>query len=372
MTRPLVAYADGPGSPRSAPAVAAAAVGLGDPDVLLGWTLEDRPWLTDPALRGRTIVPGYALAGAVAGRRLRYLPQRLSGMPRLLSDLRPDVAVVAGVRRGERLAVAGSVGWTRSLMNAAAAVVVEIDDEAADLGGPPIDVPVAAVLDAPPAGCSVTPRPSDDVDRAIARHVVSILPEEPTLQLGPGGVADAIVDCLDRPVQVWSGLLTDGLARLHERDLLVGRATAAYVWGDGPVHDLVGAGRLRLTGVEETHDTTLVSTIDRFVAANSALQVGLDGSVNVERIGRRVVAGIGGHADFAAAAARSAGGLSLIALRSTTGAGASTIVERVDVVSTPRCDVDMIITEHGVADLRGVDDCERARRIAAIAAPGHR
>jgi itaconate CoA-transferase len=62
----------------------------------------------------------------------------------------------------------------------------------------------------------------------------------------------------------------------------------------------------------------------------------------------------------------------VVALRSTTRTGASTIVPSVEVVSTPRCDVEVVITEHGVADLRGVDDEERARRIVAIADPAHR
>ena len=372
MTRPLLAYADGPGSPRSAPHVVAAAVGVRDPEVLLGWTLEDRPWLADPDLRGSTVVAGYALRDAVADGRLHYLPVRLSSMPRLLDRMRPDVAVVAGVRRGRGYAFAGSVGWGRSLTKAAASVVVEIADDAIDLGGPPIDVPIAVVLDAPPAGAAVRSRGADDVDRAVARHVLSVVPEAPTIQLGPGGIADAIIECLDRPVRVWTGLLTDEVARLAERGLLVGAATAAYVWGDRAVRDLVGAGRLRLRGIEQTHDLGCLARIERFVAANTALQVGLDGSVNVERVGGRVVAGVGGHADFAAGAARSRGGVSIIALRSTTRAGGSTIVERVEVTSTPRCDIDVVVTEHGVADLRGVDDGERAQRIAAIAAPEHR
>jgi acyl-CoA hydrolase len=64
--------------------------------------------------------------------------------------------------------------------------------------------------------------------------------------------------------------------------------------------------------------------------------------------------------------------MSIIALRSTTKSGRSTIVSQVAVVSTPRCDVDVVVTEHGVADLRGVDDAERADRLIAIAAPQHR
>jgi hypothetical protein len=86
----------------------------------------------------------------------------------------------------------------------------------------------------------------------------------------------------------------------------------------------------------------------------------------------RVVAGIGGHPDFCTAAVRSKGGMSLIAFRSTTANGASTILPTLEHVSTPRCDVEVVVTEHGVADLRGLDDRARAQRIVEVAAPEHR
>ena len=192
------------------------------------------------------------------------------------------------------------------------------------------------------------------------------------MQFGPGGIGEGVVAALDRPVRLWTGLVTDAMAGLHRRGLLLGSITSAYTWGGEAIAQVARAGKLRLLPVEETHDVSRVGAIDRFVGCNTALQLGLDGSVNVERVGGRVVAGIGGHADFCAAAARSVGGLSVIALRSTTRSGASTIVPRVEVVSTPRCDVEVVVTEHGVADLRGADDVERARRIAAVAAPEHR
>ena len=83
------------------------------------------------------------------------------------------------------------------------------------------------------------------------------------------------------------------------------------------------------------------------------------------------MAGIGGHADFCAAAARSANGLSIVALPATRR-GRSTIVTAVERVSTPGTDVGVVVTEHGVADLRGADDDERRRRLAAVAAPEFR
>jgi acyl-CoA hydrolase len=375
----LVAYADGIDGARSGPVDVAALAGLSGPqglaglEVLLGWTPEERPWLGWPDLRGCTVIPGYALAGAVADGRLRYLPVRLSAVPGLVAELRPDIAVVSAIRRGDRLAFGASVGWGPAAARAATAVVVEVDEDAPDLGAPVIPGNIVATVPRPAAReRAPRPRRPDEVDLAIGRHVVSLLPHDPTLQLGVGGVAEAVVACLDRPVRVWSGLVTDAVAHLAERELLRGQVTAAYARGGEPLARLAAAGLLRLVPIEETHDLTRVSSIERFFGCNTALQVGLDGSVNVERAGPRLVTGIGGHADFAVAAARSPGGASVIALRSTTPSGASTIVPRVDVVSTPRTDVGVVVTEHGTADLRGLDDPARARRIATIAAPQHR
>jgi acyl-CoA hydrolase len=370
---PLLVYADGVDSARSAPAVVAVACGEQDAEVLLGWTPEDKAWLSSPALRGRTVMAGYALAGAVAQGRLRYLPVRLSAVPRLLSGLRPELAVVTGVRRGRDYAYAGTVGLGPAAARAARAVVVEVDRDGADLGGPLIDGPIVATVERPPPDRSLpAPRGLDAVDLAVGRRVMSVLPGDPTLQLGPGGIAEGVVAALDRPVRIWSGLVTEAMADLDRRGLLRGGITAGYVWGGPAIAAVARTGKLKLLPVEETHDLSRVAAIDRFVGCNTALQVGLDGSVNVERVRGRIVAGIGGHADFSAAAARSLGGVSVIALRSTTRSGASTIVPEVEVVSTPRCDVDVVVTEHGVADLRGADEAERALRIAAVAAPEHR
>jgi acyl-CoA hydrolase len=216
------------------------------------------------------------------------------------------------------------------------------------------------------------PRSPDEVDLVIGRRVASLLPERATIQLGPGGVADAIAACVEHPVALWSGLVTEVAAGLADRGLLLGAATAAYTWGGPAVARLAAEERLRLVPVDVSHEPSNLAGIDRFVACNTAIQVGLDGAVNVERVGGRQVAGIGGHADFAAGAVRSAGGMSVIALRSVTRSGASTIVPSVEVVSTARCDVEVVVTEHGVADLRGIDDRERAHRLAEVAAPPHR
>ena len=381
MSAIRVWYADGPNSPRTSPRDAVAAAGLpGDAEleVTLGWTIERHPWLDaigpTAGITASTVLAGYGLSSAVNAGTVTPLPVRLSAVPSRIAAQPPDVAVVTGIRRGEELAFSTAVGWGDVLARTASRVVVEIDDDAPDLGGPTIDGEVAAVVDRPASAGAPTAvsRVADAVDLAIGATVTSLFPSEPTLQFGPGGIAEGIARSIDRPVRIWSGLLTDAMAELHDRELLLAPAVAAYTWGGDPVVRLARAGMLRLTSSTVTHDLSALSAIDRFVGCNTALQVGLDGAVNLEQVGGRVVAAVGGHADFSAGASRSVGGRSIVALRATTRAGASTIVPRVDVVSTARSDVDVVVTEHGIAELRGVSDAERARRLVAIAAPEHR
>jgi acyl-CoA hydrolase len=373
-------YGDGPDSPRTSPAEALAAAKVeGDADIVLGWTVERHPWIDEPSFRARTVLPGYALAPAVNEGRITAIPIRLSAVGRWVANDPPEVAIVSGIRRGRTLAFGCSVGWSDVLARVAGKVVVEIDDHAPDLGAPEIPGNIVAVVGRPPATAASpsASRAADEVDLAIGATVAGLMPDRPTVQFGPGGIGEGIARAIDRPVRIWSGLVTDPMADLAERGLLIEPAMATYAWGRDGVQRMAAQGMLRLRPVSVTHDLTAMSATPGFVGCNTALQVGLDGSVNVERVGRRMIAAIGGHPDFCVAASRSVGGLSVIAVRAVSGAtrgrsGHSTIVPTVDAVSTGRSDVDVVVTEHGVADLRGLGDAERAERLIGIAAPEHR
>ncbi|MEJ7800375.1 MAG: acetyl-CoA hydrolase/transferase C-terminal domain-containing protein, partial [Ilumatobacter sp.] len=341
-------------------------------NVMLGWTTDRHPWLEDTSIRISTVLAGYGLGAGIAAGRITPLPVRLSAVPSRLRATPPDVGVIAAVPRGDAFAFRGSVGWGDVLARVAVRIVLEVDDHAVDLGAPLIDGNIVATLPrAPGEPHHVPSRPADDIDLAIGALVASLLPADPTLQFGPGGIGEGIARALARPVRIWSGLCTDAMAELHDRDLLRAPAVAAYTSDGVPVHRLAAAGMLELVSSTITHDITRLSEIPRFVGCNTALQVGLDGSVNVERVDGRVIAAVGGHADFCAGASRSVGGFSIVALRSMTTRGASTIVPRVDVVSTQRSDIDVVLSEHVIADLRDIDDDERAARLTGIAAPEH-
>lgn len=374
MTR--VVYADGPSAPRVSPRAALAAAGVagGASHVALGWTLERHDWLADPDLTGVTYLGGYGLAGAIRDGRITPLPVRLSAVPSIIESDPPDVGVVAVVRRGDGYAFSGSVGWGDVLARVARRVVVEVDEHGVDLGGPDVTGDIVGEVDRPaldPATV-VVPRPADDTDLRIGALVAGFVPDDASLQFGPGGIGEGIARALERPVRIWSGLCTRSVAALHDRGVLAAPVVAAYTQGGDPIRRLADAGMLHLVSTTVTHDLSALSAIPRFVGCNTALEVGLDGAVNLERVGGRSIAAIGGHADFCVGASRSVGGVSIVAVRSTTRHGRSTIVPTVEVVSTQRSDIDVVVTEHGIADLRGVSDRQRTDRLISVAHPDHR
>jgi acyl-CoA hydrolase len=256
-------------------------------------------------------------------------------------------------------------------LRSARAVIVERWTGDPVPGAPLISRDVAAVFvredppDPPPANSPTA------VHRGIGELVASLIPRGATVQWGPGVIGASVIASLQQPVKVRSGLVTDELVSLDKAGLLEGTAEAAYVWGGSGLRGMIASGRLRLRGIQHTHDVSAISATEKFVAINTALQVGVDGAANVETVAGRIVSGAGGHPDFAMGASRSPGGISIVALPSTAGRR-STIVASPERVSTPRSDVDVVVTEHGIADLRGLDDPQRADRIIAVAAPEHR
>jgi acyl-CoA hydrolase len=223
----------------------------------------------------------------------------------------------------------------------------------------------------------------DDVSRRVAQHAAGIIQDGSTLQFGVGKIPDAILASLShlRGLGIHSGLINDAVVDLIE----CGAVTNAGKGIDAGItvtNQLIGTQRLyrfahqnkavSVRPASYTHDHAVLSRVNQLVAINSALEVGLDGSVNAETLNGLAVGAIGGQLDFVRGANASRGGRAIIALPSTSPKGGSRIVARVETVTTPRADVDAIVTEWGVAELRGCTLSERARRIIAIAAPEYR
>lgn len=227
----------------------------------------------------------------------------------------------------------------------------------------------------------VAQRDPDPVDRSIAAHVAGLVDDGDTVQLGVGSLPGAITAALmgHADLGVHSGMITDGVLRLVAEGVITGRrkeidtgtVVTGTAMGTAGFYESLPAAPVEFRGAEYTHDPAVLARLGSLVAINAALEVDLTGQVGAELANGRYLGGVGGQADFSGAAART-GGRSIIALRSTAG-GVSTIVAALSgPVTTARADVDVVVTEHGSAWLRGVPLHERPRRLAAIAAPEHR
>lgn len=364
-----VALGDGTSAPAGlAPALSTVARRVGGVRLLLGWCLELPPGLDLAAFAEvRTFLAANALRRPVAAGQVRYVPARFGALPALLAGpWRPDV-LLAPARPGDRgLTLGAEVGWLRAAAAVAGTVVVELDHalphatRTDELAGR--EVLVAAETSRGPL--AVPPPEPDPAAVALGERVAALVPPGASVQYGPGLVGEAVLRALRVPVRIDSGLLTDAVVDLAGRGLLTGDPLAGYLVGTERLYRWAD-GRRILSGVEETHD---LGRLDRLplVAVNTALQVDLTGQVDVERAGTRLVGGIGGHPDYAAAATRSATGLSVLALPTERG-GRRTLVDRLPgPTSTARSDVDMVVTELGSADLRGLDDAERATALRGL------
>jgi hypothetical protein len=368
-----IAVEDGTGTPRSLfPALNRAAERHGDLRLLLGWTPVAEPTL-DLSLfaDARTVMSGWGLRAAVEAGTVTPIPMRLSAVPALLhGPLRPDLVLATVVRTADGLRFSAEVSWLRAAMGAGApvAAVVSRSGPHAD-AGPALPEDAVIVLgesdDGPRELSFATPTPAQE---QICAHAAALVPEGARVQVGPGQLGAAMLRALRVPVRIDSGLLPEQVVDLDERGLLLGDPIAAYLVGSERLYRWAH-GRPLLHPLEVTHDLGRLSNGVPFVAFNTAIELDVAGQVNVEGTESAIVGGIGGHADYAAAGARSVGGLSIVAV-SSTHKGRSTLVRRLSrPASTPSQDVDVVVTERGAADLRGLSRAERAAALLDLWGP---
>ena len=320
---------------------------------------------------------------------LDILPCHYSQLPELMRSgpLRIDVVMlqVSPPDAQGRHSLGLAQEYLLAALDAARVVIAEVHPDvpwvhgARTLQAADIDLLVNAThapLDAAPG----TPGP---VEQAIARHVASLVDDGATLQLGIGNVPEAVLAALHdrRDLGLHTGAAGDGVAALAQAGVLT-NARKNIDKGVSVAGLLMGGARLRqwahrnpalqLRGTDYTHDAAVLASIDRLVAINSAIEVDVTGQVNAEVAGGVYVGAVGGAIDFLRGAARSKGGLPIVALPSTAKGKTRIVAQLSGPVSTPRADAGLFVTEHGVADLRGQPLSRRVRSLIDIAAPEHR
>jgi len=219
----------------------------------------------------------------------------------------------------------------------------------------------------------------DPVADLIALHVGRWIGDGATIQTGLGKVPGAVLRSLKtrRNLRIHSGLIGDAVAEIQEAGALAEgcAVTGGVAIGSQRLYDAVGGSTYRFEPVSYTHAPSIVAGIENFVAINSAIEVDLLGQAYAEMGLGGLMSGPGGASDFARGA-WCGGGLRIVALPASAAKGAVSRIVAPNCgagpVSLGRMDTDIVVTEFGAADLRGLSHHERAKALIAIAPADHR
>jgi acyl-CoA hydrolase len=366
---------------------------LGQVNVFLGATysetfrVEHADHLRFSAIGGIGANAALARAGV-----LDVLPCHLSALPELITSGRLPVDVVflqlspAGPGGCHSFGLAAD--YLRPAMQRARAVIAEVNDQVPYTLGDSLvgaeELDHVVYTSRPPV--FVPSRPASAATQRIGALCADRVPDGSVVQLGVGSLASSVAAALHdkRDLGVHCGVIGDWLVDLYRSGAVTnarkpvdrGVSVTASIGGTRRLYDFVDDNpAIELRPVSYTHAQAVLAHLDNLVAINSAVEVDLTGQVNAETIGGHHIGAVGGQVDFVRAASSSPSGRSMIALTSTAKRGEiSRIVPRLadGVVTTPRSDADRVVTEYGVAELRGVPIGERARRLIAIADPRFR
>jgi 4-hydroxybutyrate CoA-transferase len=387
--------------------------GCGDPSALVGEILRQADRLAPLTLMGGLRVDDYPFGAAAYAGKIRFATWHMS--PRLAEAAArgdvdfvparyfdtvtlfaaggpwaPDAVAVhtAPPDAGGHLSLGVSVSYALPAARRAPLVIAQVNPRMprtlgnAFLHRSQVDVWTAVdepLLEYPPTPVGV-------VERRIAAHVADLVPDGAIIQVGVGSIPQAVMEALggkkDLGVHsllvdhmlplVRAGVITNARKRLHP-----GRMDVGEIMGTSALFDWCHENRMvNMEPSDLAHDPQVVGSLGDFVSVNSALEVDCLGQVNAESVDGRQVTGIGGQFDFVLGASRAAGGRSIIALPATAARGSrSRIVARLGAgarVTTPRFIADYVVTEHGVAALRGQSDAGRARALLHVADPAFR
>ncbi|GHV63405.1 4-hydroxybutyrate CoA-transferase [Spirochaetia bacterium] len=226
-----------------------------------------------------------------------------------------------------------------------------------------------------------------EVERTIGKHCASLVKDGDTLQLGFGALPDAVLSSLKdkKDLGIHSEMISDGVIDLIEsgvinnkkKNLYPGKCVLIFIMGTRRLYDYVDNNPFfQFMTADYANDPRVIAQNDNMVSINSCVQVDLMGQVVSTNVGLRQISGVGGQVDFVRGANMSKGGRAIIAIYSTAGGGKiSKIVPFLDqgaAVTTSRYDVSYVVTEYGVAALKGKNLRDRARALINIAHPDFR
>ncbi|MQA05577.1 MAG: hypothetical protein GEV07_23610 [Streptosporangiales bacterium] len=327
----------------------------------------------------------------VSAGRCAVVPCHISQIPALFEErLKPDVVLIqlSAESRDGRHSIGIVDDYLQAAMAQARVTLAQVNTQMPYTHGSTTvaldEVDAYEYVDTPLM--EVPPAKETEQASRIGKLAAELIGDDSCIQVGIGSIPDAILRELHgrKRLGIHSGLLTDELLALHDSGAVTNEHKAEYVgksvvgaaFGTRQLYDAMAADEsIWMRPVPVTHGHTVLAGIDRLVSVNSAVEVDLTGQVNSEVAGDRYLGGVGGQVDYVRGAAASAGGRSIIALPATNRTGdISRIVAQpaAGVTTTARCEVDAVVTEFGVAELRGLTLAERRERLVNIAHPRFR
>ena len=330
---------------------------------------------------------------ALQDKRADYTPVFFSEIPRLFRDpklLPIDVFLLQVTPPNEEgyCSFGISCDYNQPAAKAAKIVIAEMNPQMPWTYGGKIHLDeLTYICEVDEPVITLQPPKIGDLEKEIGKHVASLVPDGATLQLGIGAIPDAVLTFLthSKDLGIHSEMFSDGVMALTEMGVVnnskktinTGKFTAAFLMGTRKFYDWVnGRKDVEILEIEYVNDPFIIGQYENLISINSALQVDMMGQVNAEAIGQWQFSGIGGQVDFVRGASRSKGGKSIIALPSTAAKGTVSRIcvelDRGAPVSTSRNDVHYVVTEYGIAELRGRSLRQRAEALIKIAHPDFR
>ena len=330
---------------------------------------------------------------AVNAGRANFTPVFLSEIPHLFRDgfLPIDVALISVSPPDEHgfCSFGVEVGTTKPAAEAARVVIAEVNRQMPRTLGDSF-IHVSRLHHIVEVDCPLPEAPQGGSSREhqqIAQHIAELIPDGATLQMGIGNIPDAVLQSLGQHqhLGIHTELFSDGVIDLVEQGVITcaaktfhpGKMIAGFLFGSQRLYDFVDNNPLiELHPTDYVNDPFHIAQNEKMVAINSAVQVDLTGQVCADSIGPRLYSGAGGQVDFIRGAARSKGGVPIIACQATAQGGETSrivpmLYEGAGVVTT-RNDVHWVVTEFGAVNLHGRTVQQRAQALIGIAHPQFR
>ena len=323
--------------------------------------------------------------------RADYIPCSFSEIPFLFNTLLPvDVAMVTVSPPDSNgyCSLGVSVDYTKHAVSQAKTVIAEVNPTMPRTHGESFlhtsEIDVFVDVDVPIH--ELKSRETTDVEENIGRHAAELVEDGCCLQLGIGGIPDAVLKNLTafKDLGIHSEMISDGVQHLVDKGVITGRmknvhrgkVVVSFLMGSRAFYDWVDDNPLiEMRTVDYTNNPYLIAQNKKMLAINSALEVDLLGQVCADTLGPRQFSGVGGQLDFVRGARMSEDGKAIIALQSTAKSDVSRIVPTLKAgaaVTTSRNDVDYVVTEYGIASLKGKTVRARMKALIDIAHPGFR